>query len=144
LAEFLGRGGPRGFRRRDETIGALILFHRRRGVLTEAGIRLAQGLADVATIGILQQRAVQRGADLADQLQAALSSRLVIEQAKGVLAEREHLEMAAAFELLRRYARANARPMSEVAVGVVSRRLTSAELHAARRSGADRGQHGGA
>ena len=115
-------------RLRDETIGALNLFHREPGALTDARLRLAQALADVATIGILQQRAIQRGADLADQLQSALNSRLIIEQAKGVLAEREHAEMAAAFDLLRRYARRTGRKLSEVAVAVVSGELTSADL----------------
>ena len=115
-------------RLRDETIGALNLFHRKPEALTEAGLRLAQAFADVATIGILQQRAIQRGADLADQLQTALNSRLIIEQAKGVLAEREQTDMGAAFEMLRRYARRSGRKLSEVAAEVVSGELTSAEL----------------
>jgi hypothetical protein len=119
-------------RLRAETIGALNLFHRRPQALTDAGIRLAQGLADVATIGILQQRAIQRGTDLAGQLQMALNSRLIIEQAKGVLAEREHLDMAAAFELLRRYARRSGRKLSEVATEVVSGGLSSANLKSVR------------
>ena len=115
-------------RLREDTIGALNLFHRRREALTDAGLRLAQGLADVATVGILQQRAIQRGAELADQLQTALNSRLIIEQAKGVLAEREQVDMATAFELLRRYARHTRRRLSEVAAAVVSGTLASAEL----------------
>lgn len=115
-------------RLRDETIGALNLFHREPAALSAAGIRLAQALADVATIGILQQRAIQRGSDLADQLQAALNSRLIIEQAKGVLAEREGVDMSAAFERLRRYARGTGRRLSEVAAAVVSGDLTSAEM----------------
>ena len=117
-------------RLRDETIGALNLFHREPEALTDARLRLAQALADVATIGILQQRAVQRGADLADQLQTALNSRLIIEQAKGVLAEREQVDMATAFDLLRRYARRNRRKLSEVAVAVVSGELSSVDLKA--------------
>jgi hypothetical protein len=115
-------------RLRTETIGALNLFHRRPARLTDAGLRLAQGLADVATIGILQQRAIQRGADLADQLQTALNSRLIIEQAKGVLAEREQVDMSAAFDVLRRYARRTGRKLSEVAAAVVSGELSSTEL----------------
>lgn len=115
-------------RLREETIGALNLFHREPSALTAAGIRLAQGLADVATIGILQERAVQRSADLADQLQAALNSRLIIEQAKGVLAERERVSMSTAFEMLRRYARRTGRRLSEVAAALVSGELSSAEL----------------
>jgi transcriptional regulator with GAF, ATPase, and Fis domain len=115
-------------RLRDETIGALNLFHREPAALTDARLQLAQALADVATIGILQQREIQRGADLADQLQTALNSRLIIEQAKGVLAEREQADMAAAFDLLRRYARRTGRKLSEVATAVVSGELTSADL----------------
>jgi GAF domain-containing protein len=121
-------------RLRDETIGALNLFHRRPRAVSDAGLRLAQALADVATIGILQQRAVRRSADLADQLQVALNSRLVIEQAKGVLAEREQVEMSPAFEMLRKYARHTGRKLSEVAAAVVSGGLSSVEL----RSVADR------
>ncbi|HZC72999.1 MAG TPA: GAF and ANTAR domain-containing protein [Jatrophihabitans sp.] len=115
-------------RLRAETIGALNLFHRRPAALTDAGLRLAQGLADVATIGILQQRAIQRGADLADQLQTALNSRLIIEQAKGVLSEREQVDMSAAFDVLRRYARRTGRKLSEVAAAVVAGELSSTEL----------------
>jgi transcriptional regulator with GAF, ATPase, and Fis domain len=115
-------------RLREETIGALNLFHREPAALAAPGIRLAQGLADVATIGILQQRAIQRGSDLADQLQVALNSRLIIEQAKGVLAEREQVDMSTAFDRLRRYARRTGRRLSEVAAAVVSGELTSAEM----------------
>lgn len=126
-------------RLREETIGALNLFHRQPSALTAAGVRLAQGLADVATIGILQQRAIQRSADLADQLQAALNSRLIIEQAKGVLSERERIGMSAAFEMLRRYARRTGRHLSEVAAAVVAGELTSAELKSRGKSRTSRG-----
>ena len=115
-------------RLREETIGALNLFHRQPRALSEAGLRLGQALADVATVGILQQRAVQRSADLADQLQTALNSRLIIEQAKGVLAERERTDMATAFELLRAHARRTGRKLSEVAAAVVTGELGTAEL----------------
>jgi GAF domain-containing protein len=115
----------------DKTIGALNLFHHEPRALSDTRLRLAQGLADVATIGILQQRAIQRGADLADQLQTALNSRLVIEQAKGVLAEREKLDMSASFEMLRRYARRSGTKLSEVAAAVVSGALSTAQLQSA-------------
>lgn len=119
-------------RLREETIGALNLFHRQSHAISDAGLRMAQALADVATIGILQQRAVQRSADLADQLQTALNSRLIIEQAKGVLAERERVEMPEAFEMLRGHSRHTGRPLSEVAAAVVAGRLSTAELTARR------------
>jgi len=118
-------------RLREETIGALNLFHRQPAALTGRGIRLGQALADVATIGILQQRIVQRGNDLADQLQTALNSRLIIEQAKGVLAEREQVDMSAAFELVRRYARQTGGKLSKVAAAVVSGELTSTDIKSA-------------
>ncbi len=118
-------------RLRDETIGALNLFHRQPQALTEAGVRMAQALADVATIGILQQRAVQRSADLADQLQTALNSRLIIEQAKGVLSEREHIDMSTAFELLRGHARRTGRKLSEVAAAVVRGELAATDIRPA-------------
>jgi GAF domain-containing protein len=119
-------------RLREETIGALNLFSREPHALTEPRRRLAQGLADVATIGILQQRSVQRSADLAEQLQTALNSRLIIEQAKGVLAEREKTDMAAAFELLRGHARRTGHKLSDVAAAVVTGDLGTSELKAAR------------
>jgi len=119
-------------RLREETIGALNLFHRQPDAISDAGLRLAQALADVATIGILQQRAVQRSTDLAGQLQTALNSRLIIEQAKGVLAEREHLEMPEAFEMLRGHSRRTGRKLSEVAAAVVAGELSTQDLTAPR------------
>lgn len=115
-------------RLRDETIGALNLFHREPHAISSASLQLAQALADVATIGMLQQRAAQRSAELADQLQTALNSRLVIEQAKGVVSEQDKTDMATAFELLRGHARRHGRKLSDVAVAVVSGRLDAAAL----------------
>lgn len=115
-------------RLRHETIGALNLFHFSRGDVEGTTVRIAQGLADVATIAILQQRAVDRGVELSTQLQEALNSRLVIEQAKGVLAEREQLDMPAAFELLRGFARRTSQRLADVARRVVTGELGSVEL----------------
>jgi len=73
----------------------------------------------MATIAILQQRAVQHGDELGEQLQTALNSRTVIEQAKGVLAGRDKVSVPGAFELLRGYARRTSQPLSSVARAVV-------------------------
>src|SRR5580700_439139 len=92
-------------RLRDQVIGALNLFSARTGPLGPAELRIGQGLADVATIGLLQERNVRRAETLAEQLQAALNSRVVIEQAKGKLAERLGLDMDHALTMLRDRAR---------------------------------------
>jgi GAF domain-containing protein len=106
-------------RLRDQTIGGLNLFHGGVHPLAADELRLAQALANVATIGILQQRSAHHSSVLAEQLQHALNSRVVIEQAKGVLAERHNVGIDAAFDALRRYARDNNRKLGEVAFAVV-------------------------
>ena len=106
-------------RLREQTIGGLNLFGRRAGPVSPEDQRLAQALADVATIGILQQRSAQRTTMLAEHLQRALNSRVVIEQAKGVLAERNAMSMAAAFDALRLYSRDHNIKLTNLAVTVV-------------------------
>jgi transcriptional regulator with GAF, ATPase, and Fis domain len=110
-------------RLRDETLGALSLFSAVPGPLDEDTIALGQALADAATIGILHQRAVARHEVVAEQLQAALNSRIVIEQAKGFLAERLAVNVDVAFGLLRGYARDHNRKLTAVATDVVEGRL---------------------
>jgi GAF domain-containing protein len=110
-------------RLRQESIGALNLFHSRPGPLPEADLALGQALADIATIGILQERAIRQGEVVNEQLQTALNSRVVIEQAKGVIAERAGLPMDVAFDRLRRYARASNQKLSDVARRLVERDL---------------------
>jgi GAF domain-containing protein len=107
-------------RLRDEIIGALNLFDVDPGPLEESELRIGQALADVATIGLLQQRAIHRRDTLTEQLQTALNSRVLIEQAKGVLAERHQLDLDQAFAMLREGARSRNRRLSELAAGVVA------------------------
>ncbi|HTK62812.1 MAG TPA: GAF and ANTAR domain-containing protein [Pseudonocardia sp.] len=102
-------------RLRGQAIGALNLFHRDPGALPAADLALAQALADVATIGILSERAVHDVQVLNAQLQTALNSRVIIEQAKGVIAHRGKISMDAAFARLRRYARDKNERLVEVA-----------------------------
>lgn len=106
-------------RLRTEVIGALNMFGTAPGALDEETLRLAQALADVATIGLLQARAIQHRETLAEQLQIALNSRIVIEQAKGVIAERRNLDMDQSFAILRGAARTNNRRLSDLARAVV-------------------------
>ncbi|MFF1447302.1 GAF and ANTAR domain-containing protein [Streptomyces sp. NPDC058274] len=102
-------------RLRDETVGALNLFRATPGPFDPSGTPIAQALADVATISLLQQRSSQRSTVLNEQLQTALNSRVLIEQAKGKLAERQNVDMERAFTALRGYARAHNRRLSDVA-----------------------------
>ncbi|MEB3369701.1 GAF and ANTAR domain-containing protein [Saccharopolyspora mangrovi] len=102
-------------RLRDETVGALSLFSIEATSLSEDDQKLGQALADVATIGILQQRALARSETVIEQLQGALNSRVTIEQAKGVLAERGGIDVDAAFVLLRDYARDHRVRLSDLA-----------------------------
>lgn len=115
-------------RLRDEIIGGLNLFRSSSPPLSLADQRIAQALADVATIGILQQRSIHRVSLVAEQLQSALNSRVVIEQAKGVLAEYAGLEMADAFSSLRWYARDHNRKVVDLAEDVVAGQVSLAEI----------------
>jgi GAF domain-containing protein len=110
-------------RLRGQTLGSLCLFHRSPGPLPEADLSLGQALADVATIGILQERAIRRGEVLNEHLQTALDSRVVIEQAKGVLAQHLKVGMDAAFDLLRRYSR-----NGNVRLADTARQISTGEL----------------
>ena len=106
-------------RLRGVTIGALNLFRDHEGLLEEADVIAAQALADVATIAILQHRAATQAHIVVDQLNHALNSRILIEQAKGVLAERTHLDMNSAFTWLRNHARNHNPLLVDVAQSVI-------------------------
>jgi GAF domain-containing protein len=102
-------------RLRDQVIGALNLFRAAPGAFDPASVRIGQALADVATIGLLHERTMRRSDTLNEQLQAALNSRVLIEQAKGKLAERLSTDMNQAFTILRDYARSRNLRLSDVA-----------------------------
>ncbi|HUR06957.1 MAG TPA: GAF and ANTAR domain-containing protein [Nonomuraea sp.] len=108
-------------RLRNQVIGAMNLFRHEPGELPPVTISLAQALADIATIGLLQERAIREGQVLSDQLQHALNSRVVIEQAKGMLSERYALPMDESFDMLRRHARTHSWQLTELAREVVAR-----------------------
>ena len=107
-------------RLRATTIGSLNLFWDRRGGLGEEDALTVQALADVATIGILQERAIRESDVARQQLQHALSSRVLIEQAKGVIAQRSHVDMNEAFIRLRSYARSHNEAMHVSAENVIN------------------------
>lgn len=106
-------------RLRSETIGVLNLFRREPGLLSEADLWIGQAMAHVATVGLLQERVISARELLAEQLQTALSSRILLEQAKGVLAERTGLPMDQVFMVMREYARSRSRKLSEVAQQII-------------------------
>ncbi len=110
-------------RLRTSTIGALNLFGRSVGALYGEDAAVARALADVATIGILQERAIRDGRLLSDQLEHALGSRVLIEQAKGIVAQTRHVPVDEAFTILRTYARRNNERLRDVAERVVERQL---------------------
>lgn len=110
-------------RLRKEVIGALNVFRVRPGPLSPGDMKLARALADVATVGLLQERTIRARDLLAEQLQGALNSRILIEQAKGVLAERTGLDVDQAFTVIRAYARQHSQPLSAVAMAVIDGRV---------------------
>jgi GAF domain-containing protein len=117
-------------RLRGATIGALNLFLTEPGAAEPDRVRTAQAFADMATIGIMQQRAVNEARELASQLRIALHSRVVIEQAKGILAERLGCELDEAYQLIRWYGRDHNRRLREVAAAVVRGSLGAEDLRA--------------
>jgi transcriptional regulator with GAF, ATPase, and Fis domain len=133
---FTGEAVAAGFRSahslplrfRSQVIGALNLFRLQPGLLDEPALAGAQAMADIAAISILQERTLRDARVLAEQLQRALNSRVVIEQAKGVLAERAKINLDEAFDLLRTHARSHSLRLHDVATAVISSLLTVEEL----------------
>jgi GAF domain-containing protein len=107
-------------RLRDVIIGTLNLFMFDPVLFSADELSLCQALADVATIAILQNQAAARAETVGSQLQRALDSRIAIEQAKGILAERFGVEMGVAFAHMRRHARNTNQRLSDLAADVVA------------------------
>jgi GAF domain-containing protein len=125
FAPYASENGFRGvsaipMRLRSTVIGALNLFSVREQALDQHDIAVAQALADIATIGILQERSIRDTRTLATQLQGALDSRIVIEQAKGIVAERRRVDVDQAFVLLRSFARSHNRRLTETAREIIA------------------------
>ena len=125
---FAPRAAAAGFRSvhafplrlREQVIGALNVFGSdRSGELAVADAPIIQALADVATIGLLQERTVRRAEELTEQLQGALNSRIVIEQAKGAIAQARSVSVDDAFALIRAYARSSNRRLIDLAHAIV-------------------------
>lgn len=107
-------------RLRGEVIGALNLFSAQPGDMDALEKSLVQAVADVATMALLQERAIRRGELLTEQLQGALNSRIAIEQAKGALSQIHGCSIDEAFEMMRTYARAEGRLLTDVATQVTT------------------------
>jgi GAF domain-containing protein len=121
-------------RLRGSVIGAVNLFRTDAGEMTQADVEVAQAFADVATIAILQHRATLEAKTVNDQLNQALNSRIVIEQAKGILAERLGLNMEQAFATLRNHARNHNLRLAALANGVIEGSVAASVLDRAPRS----------
>jgi hypothetical protein len=115
-------------RLREDVIGALNVFSASERTLSPAEMAVIQALADVATIGLLQERAIQRGALLTEQLEKALTSRVIIERAKGAIAQVHALSVDEAFALLRGYARRNHLNITDLARACVTEPASVHEL----------------
>ncbi|MEV0129166.1 GAF and ANTAR domain-containing protein [Dactylosporangium sp. NPDC050688] len=107
-------------RLRNDVIGAMGIFGTRSATLDESDVRIVQALADVAAIGLLQERTIHRSEVLTEQLQGALNSRIVIEQAKGAVAQARGVSVDDAFQLLRAHARRTNLRLIDVARSVVT------------------------
>jgi hypothetical protein len=117
-------------RLRGTVIGALNLFRSTTGPMPDADVQLAQALADIASIATLQAKAVQDAQQRDDQLQHALDSRVVIEQAKGVLAERAHVDMDTAFNWIRTRARSSNTQLTTIATRIITGELAPTDIAA--------------
>ncbi|MER7283380.1 GAF and ANTAR domain-containing protein [Dactylosporangium sp. NPDC000244] len=107
-------------RLRNDVIGAMGVFGTGSAALDATDVQIVQALADVAAIGLLQERAIHHSEMLTEQLQGALNNRIIIEQAKGAVAQAHNISVDAAFELIRDHARRTHRRLSDVALRVLT------------------------
>ncbi len=114
-------------RLRDDVIGAVKLYCSDPRTLDETELSIAQALADVATIGLLQQRIIRDKTVLTEQLQTALNTRVLIEQAKGIVAERAGLSMVDAFHAIRNHARGHRLSVRAAATSVIDGTIDTSE-----------------
>jgi GAF domain-containing protein len=112
-------------RLREATLGALNLLGATRAPMTEADLIVARAFADLAALSIAQYRASAEAQRLNEQLSGALTSRVVIEQAKGVISERAGVDLAEAFARLRTYARNHNLRLTDVAQAAMDGTLDS-------------------
>jgi len=119
-------------RLRGTVLGAMNLFLTEPGGISADSLTVVQAMADVATIGLLQQRELHRAHTVESQLQHALQSRISIEQAKGIISEQAHVTTDAAFSLMRRYSRDNNQKLAVVAADIVGGTVTAPTLSATR------------
>src|SRR5947207_14234029 len=115
-------------RLRGSMIGALNMFEAGPGEMGPADIEVGQAFADVATIAILQHRAAQEAQVINEQLTHALNSRIVIEQAKGMIAERLGSDMEESFRALRNHARNHNLRLADVANGIINGTVAASAL----------------
>jgi GAF domain-containing protein len=106
-------------RLREVTLGALNLLSATRTPMNESDLIVARAFADLAALSIAQHRASTEAQRLNEQLSGALTSRVVIEQAKGVIAERAGTDLAEAFSRLRAYARNHNQRLTDVAQAAI-------------------------
>jgi hypothetical protein len=112
-----------------DRIGAISLFRPdSAGQLDEAEFRLAKALGELAVAGALQQRALNEASTVMDQLTSALKSRVIVEQAKSIVAERHGVGAAAAFGMLRAYSRSTRLPLTSIAAAIVSGELDAGPI----------------
>ena len=145
--EFAPRAMEAGFavvhafpmRLREQVIGALNVFTSGDHLLSTHKLTVVRGLADVATISLLQERALRRATELTEQLKVALSSRVLIEQAKGALAQIHGTDVETAFQMLRAYARRHNQRLTDLAEGCLTRPAEYPELMTDRRDPPPRG-----